>query len=191
MHPAVLTLLLCTLFVAAFGGLAAMRRQGFSRRFLLEGLASTLACGAAAYLLPWVNPVVWLLLVYLAVMRVRLMVDVGNWFTGRAQYARALALLRLAPRLGADAVGRRLARINEGVALLKMGQAEEAFSTLQEALAGTVVQLGAKHLAAGYYNLGLACKRTGRDAQAQACFRDAIHALPTSIYALAARKAME
>jgi tetratricopeptide (TPR) repeat protein len=53
------------------------------------------------------------------------------------------------------------------------------------------VQPGAKYLAAGYYNLGLACRRTGRDAEAIRRFNEAIDALPTSIYAHGARQALK
>jgi tetratricopeptide (TPR) repeat protein len=72
-----------------------------------------------------------------------------------------------------------------------MGQPEEACRTLGEALAEEPVRPGAKYLAAGYYNLGLACRRTGREAEAIRHFNEAIDALPHSIYAHAAQQALK
>jgi tetratricopeptide (TPR) repeat protein len=72
-----------------------------------------------------------------------------------------------------------------------MQDAERAFATLEEALSGEKGRAGAKYLAGGYYNLGLACRRTGREAQAIRRFNEAINAYPDSIYGRAARRALE
>jgi len=47
-------------------------------------------------------------------------------------------------------------------------------------------QIGARHLAASYYNLGLACRRSGREAEAIRRFNEAVDAWPESIYGCAA-----
>ena len=58
-------------------------------------------------------------------------------------------------------------------------------------MAQETVRVGAKYLAAGYYNLGLACRRTKRDAEAIERFNQAIDVWPNSIHALAAQKALK
>jgi len=72
-----------------------------------------------------------------------------------------------------------------------MREPETAYRTLSSALAGEEVRLGAKYLSAGYYNLGLACRRTGREQEAVRRFNEAIDALPHSLYAYAAQQALK
>jgi len=191
MHPSLLILLVGLLYLLGFGALSFMRRQGLSTRFAVEGSIIT-AIGTALVLasVP-VHPILFLLVIYLVTMRVRLLVDLGNWLTSRGRYEQALALYRLALRLGPDGVGRQIALINRGVTQLRMQEPEAARLTLEEALADEKVRPGAKYLAAGYYNLGLACRRTGREAEAIRHFNEAIDALPTSIYAHGARQALK
>jgi hypothetical protein len=52
-------------------------------------------------------------------------------------------------------------------------------------------QFGAKYLAALHYNLGLACQRTRRDAEATRHWEEAIAILPHSLYAQAAARAQQ
>jgi tetratricopeptide (TPR) repeat protein len=124
-------------------------------------------------------------------MRVRLLVDLGNWFASRGQFEQALSIYRFGLQLGSDAVSHRIVLINRGVAELRMQEPEAAYATLNEALAEEDVRPGAKYLAAGYYNLGLACRRTRREAEAIRHFNRAIDTLPTSIYAHGARQALK
>jgi tetratricopeptide (TPR) repeat protein len=191
MHPALLILLVGLLYLLGFGALSFMRRQGLSTRFAIEGLIVTALGALLAFASVPVHPVIFLIVIYLVTMRVRLLVDLGNWFTSRKQYDRALALFRLALQLGPDAVSHQIVLINRGVTQLRMEDPEAAYLTLGEALTEEVVQPGAKYLAAGYYNLGLACRRTGREAEAIRRFNEAIDALPNSIYAHGARQALK
>jgi tetratricopeptide (TPR) repeat protein len=191
MHPALLILLVGLLYLLGFGALSFMRRQGLSTRFAIEGLIVAALGAALAFASVPVHPAVFLIVIYLVTMRVRLLVDLGNWFTSRKQYARALALFRLALQLGPDAVSRQIVLINRGVTQLHMQDPEAAYLTLEEALTEEVVRPGAKYLAAGYYNLGLACRRTGREPEAVRRFNEAIDALPHSIYAQGARQALK
>jgi tetratricopeptide (TPR) repeat protein len=185
-HPSLSLLLIGLLFVLAFGGLSLLRRQGLSMRFAVEGLIVTLVGSALTFFFP-LHPLLFLILLYLITVRVRLLTDLGNWFIGRGRPVRALAVFHFALRLWPDAVSRQIVLINRGVAQLKMGRSEDAYDTLREALTREHARLGAKHLAAGYYNLGLACRRTHRDAEAIRRFNEAIEALPASIYARAAQ----
>jgi len=191
LHPSLLILLIGLLYLLGFGALSFMRRQGLSARFAIEGLIVTLVGAAFTAVSVPVHPVFFLIVVYLATMRVRLLVDLGNWLTSRGRYGQALDLYQFALRLGPDAVSRQITLINRGVAQLRMQEPEAAHRTLTEALADEQVRLGAKYLSAGYYNLGLACRRTGREAEAIRRFNEAIDALPTSIYAHGARQALK
>jgi len=66
-----------------------------------------------------------------------------------------------------------------------------AYATLNEALGNEEFKIGAHYLAAGYYNLGLAARRTNREAEAIRRFNEAIDTLPHSIYGQAARRALQ
>ncbi len=190
MHPAHLILLIGLLYLLGFGALSYMRRQGLSARFAVEGLLITLAAAGLAYSGVSFHPVLFFVVLYLVTMRVRLLVDLGNWLTSKGRYEQALKVFRLALRLGADTVSRQIVLINRGVTQLKMQEPQAALETLRTALAGGQVLAGARYLAAGYYNLGLACRRTGREAEAVGHFNAAIDAWPNSIYAHAATRAL-
>jgi tetratricopeptide (TPR) repeat protein len=191
MHPSLLILLVGVLYILGFGALSFVRRQGLSGRFLIEGLILTVAGVALTLVSIPLHPVLFLAIIYLVTMRVRLLVDLGNLFTNRQQYERALALFRLALRLWPDPIGRQIVLINQGVTQLRMQEPGAAYLTLNEALASEETRQGAKYLAAGYYNLGLACRRTGREAEAIRRFNQAIDTLPSSIYAHGARQALK
>ncbi len=191
MHTSLTILLVGLLYLLGFGALSFMRRQGLSTRFAIEGL-SIVAIGTVLALasVP-IHPILFLIVIYLVTMRVRLLVDLGNWLASRGRYGQALDLGQFALRLGPDAVSRQIVLINRGVIQLHMQESETARLTLEKALANEKVRPAAKYLAAGYYNLGLACQRTGRESEAIRRFNEAIDVLPTSIYAHAARQALK
>jgi tetratricopeptide (TPR) repeat protein len=145
----------------------------------------------ATLVLTPLNPILFLLIIYLVTMRVRLLVDLGNFFSARGRYERALALFDLALRLGPDLASRQIVLINRGVTQLRMGQPEAAYFTLKAILLAEEVKAAARYLAAGYYNMGVACLRTGRKQEASRHFRQAIEILPGSIYAHAAVEALK
>ena len=192
MHPSLRILLVGLLYILGFGALSFMRRQGLSTRFAVEALIITALFAALSYAAAALaNPILFLIILYLVTMRVRLLVDLGNWLTSKGRYEQAFALYRFALRLGPDTVSRQIALINRGVTQLRMQEPEAAYITLKEALADEKMRPGAKYLSAGYYNLGLACRRTGREPEAIHRFNEAIDALPTSIYAHGARQALK
>ncbi len=190
MHPSLLTLLVGFLYILGFNGLSYLRHQGLSGRFIAEGLIIT-GIGAALNLVIPFHPLLFLLALYLLTMRVRLVIDLGNSVAARGQPERALQFYDLALRLGADIFSRRVAEINQGAALLQLGRAEEAYQILRPVVTDPGVRLGAKYQAAACYNLGLAARRTGREAEAVCRFNEAIDALPGSIYAYGARQALK
>ncbi len=190
MHPSLLILLVGFLYILGFNGLSYLRHQCLSARFILEGLLLT-GVGAALALAVPVHPLVFLLLLYLITMRVRILIDLGNSVAGRGQPEQALRFYDLALRLGADPWSRCVAQINRAAALIQTGKPEEAYQILQCIVANPETRLGAKYQAAACYNLGLACRRTGREAEAIQRFNEAIDALPGSVYAHGARQALK
>jgi len=190
MHPSLLISLIGLLFILGFGLLSYLRRQGISNRFVIEGLIITAVFAAISFVLP-INLIIFLIIIYLITMRVRLLVDLGSWLTSKKRFRQALNIYQFALRLWPDAVTRQIVLINQGFTELRMGESEAAFLTLEEALASESLKPGAKYQSAGFYNLGLACRRTGREARAIRHFNEAIDALPNSIYAHAARQALK
>lgn len=175
-------------YLLGFGALSFVRRQGLSARFAIEGLIITAIGTGLRYAGVTLHPLLFLAVLYSITMRVRLLIDIGNWFSARGQCARALALYRLALRVGPDLSSRQIVTINRGVAQLRNGDPESAYLTLREALSDEDGQIGAQHLAASYYNLGLACRRSGREAEAVRRFNEAVDAWPNSVYGQAATK---
>ncbi|MBN2391025.1 MAG: tetratricopeptide repeat protein [Anaerolineae bacterium] len=190
-HPALLILSIGLLYILGFGGLSLLRRQGLSTRFAVESLIVSIVGAVVTLAFPGFPPLVFLVVLYLITMRVRLMVDLANAFLAREQYPRAQALHRLALRLWPDPIGRQIVLINRGVAELRQSALETAYTTLNEALFNEELKIGAHYQAAGYYNLGLAARRTHREAEAIRHFNEAIDTLPHSIYAQAARRALQ
>ena len=190
-HPALLILFVGLLYVIGFGGLSLLRQQGLSIRFAVEGLVITALGTVLVFASVPVHPLLFLVVLYLVTMRVRLLIDFGNWFAGRARYDRALALFRLAGRLWPDRSGEQLVLINRGVTELRMNDPETAYHTLLGVLSDEHTRTGARHVSAALYNLGLASRRTGREAEALRRFNEAVDACPASIYAQAAQRAIE
>ncbi len=191
MHPSLIILLIGIIFVAGFGGLSYLRRQGLSNRFFVEGLALTAVFTLLAVSPLPINPFLFLLILYLVTMRVRLLVDLGNWFTSRGRHEKALATFCFALRLRPDATGRQITLINRGVTQLYMKEPEAAYFTLKGVLIDEEAKPAAKYMAAGYYNLGLASRRIGREGEAVRYFNEAISILPNSIYAYGAAQALK
>jgi tetratricopeptide (TPR) repeat protein len=179
-------------YLLGFGALSHVRGQGLSLRFAVEGLIVTVIGTALRYasLVP-VHPLLFLIVLYLVTMRVRLLIDVGNWLSARGKPETALIFYRLALKVGPDVTSRQIVLINRGVAQLRSRDAEGAYLTLTEALMGEDGQIGAMHWAACYYNLGLACRRTGRGAEAIRRFNEAVDAWPNSIFGRAATRELE
>ncbi|MDY7078852.1 MAG: hypothetical protein SXV54_18215, partial [Chloroflexota bacterium] len=139
MNPSLLILLIGLLYLLGFGALSFMRRQGLSTRFAIEGLIVIAVGIALTFASVPIHPVLFLLIIYLVTMRVRLLVDAGNWLTSKGQYKQALDLYRFALRLGPDGVSHQIALINQGVTQLRMQEPETAYLTLEEALANEKV----------------------------------------------------
>jgi len=179
------------LYIAGFEALFFIRQQGLSAQFAIEGLVITAASAAVAFTVLPINVALFLAALYLLTMRVRLLIDLGNWFTRRHSFQRAFAIYEFALLLYPDPASRRAVLINRGLAELTMQKSEMAYHTFKEALSGGELRRGALYLAASYYNLGIACRRTGRDLEAIQCFNEAKSAMPNSIYAYASERALK
>jgi tetratricopeptide (TPR) repeat protein len=179
------------LYIALFEALFYLRQQGISLQFTLEALLATAVGTAIAFTIYPVNLAIFLAVLYLVTMRGRLLIDLANWFTRRRNYSKACAIFEAALRLFPDPVIQCSVLVNRGNTELAMLQAEAANRTLKEALSGVKLKRGALYQAAGYYNLGIACRRTGRHKEAAKCFLDAKSAMPNSIYAYAAERALK
>ena len=191
-QPLILLFLGC-LYIVLFGGLSLMRREGLSGHFAVEAIALTLVASAlAAMNLFSIHPVLFLILLYLATMRVRLLVDVGNFFAMRGQSDQARWWYSLAERVWPDSTTRMIVRINRGALHLQLGDPDQAICIFREILANAPFgRLGMKYEAAAHYNLGMAYRRKGLDSQAIREFNAAIDAWPASEYARRAVAALE
>ena len=193
MTPPLLLLLVGLSYVLVFGGLTWLRREGFSLRFAIEAVIITLiAAGLAAYTPFQMNGVVLILLLYVITMRVRLLVDLGNYLARRGQRSRAASVYELASRLWPDSAGRLILQINQGVLSLQEGRLDEAIEKLQ----GVVAQansgyLGAKQECAAHYNLAVAYERKGLGAQATLEFNATLDTWPGSEYGRRAAAALQ
>ncbi len=191
-NPYLILPLISLFFVLVFGGLSLVRREGLSNQFALEVLILT----GLVLLLSWglrviINPIFFLIFVYLVSMRARLLVDVANPLSIRGKHQIAESLFRLALRLRPDGVARSIVLINYGVTHQRQGKFKEAIEVLEEVLSakpsGT---LGPKYEAACRYNLGLAYLRAGEERKAVREFNEVIDLMPGSLHAVGARTAL-
>jgi len=191
MNTQLVTPLTGLLFILVFGGLSAVRGQRLSLQFALEGLALTAIATAFIFLagIP-VNPVLFLVVIYLVTMRTRWLVDLGNFLSRRRQHSAGLAAFSLAQRLWPDAVGRMLARIGTGVAHLNAGDPESAIAVMRETLGDMPEGISSRYEAGCRYNLGLAYRRAGREKEANLEFRRVLAADQNSLFATGARAAL-
>jgi tetratricopeptide (TPR) repeat protein len=188
-----LILLIGFLYALLVGGLALLRREGISVRFILESVAVTLLASglAAASGIP-INPVVFLMVLYLVTMRVRLLIDLANLFAKQGRFNPAERLYGLASRLWPDITGNLVLKINQATLLLQENKLEESAALFTEALQqADQGRLGVKYEAAAHYNLGVAYLRSNMDARAAVEFNAAIDTWPMSLYARRAEEALE
>jgi tetratricopeptide (TPR) repeat protein len=192
-NPHLTILLVGFFYILIFGGLSLLRREGLSNRFAFEVLGITaLAFAGAVVTGTAINPILFLVLVYLISMRVRILVDLANLLASRGDYGRAISLLRLAPKLGPDKASLLIVLINQGVVLLRRGDPQEAQKLFLQVLeAAKEGGLGTKHEAACRYNLAVACNRLGQEAEAIRQFNEVAELMPTSIYSREAERAIK
>lgn len=193
MAPHLLIALVGLLYVLFFGVLSLFRREGISLRFAVEAILITaLAVGLSLAGNVPVNPALFVIVLYLITMRVRLLVDVGNFLARRGNHAAAARVYALAHRLWPDDASRLLILLNQGVLALHCNRLGEAIDTFRQVLAATGTgYLGVRTESACHYNLGVAYQRQGLDAQAVLEFNAVLDTWPATEYARYARIALE
>jgi tetratricopeptide (TPR) repeat protein len=192
MDPNLLTLLIALLFILVFGGLPVLKREGLSLQLAVEVFILTaLNIGASLLIGLRLDPVLFLILLYVIVMRCRVLIDLGNLLTSRGHHQAALSVYRLSMQLGPDFPVRLLALISYSAVLVRVGALEEAVRILEEVLEKGGERLQLKHESACHYNLGVAYMRMGKESRAVCEFNEAIDAWPMSPYAQYAQAALD
>jgi tetratricopeptide (TPR) repeat protein len=181
------------LYIVVFGAMGLLRREGLSVRFAIESLIIT----AITYILAvfttiQINPVVFLLLLYIITMRVRILVDLANTFAGRGNSLQAEKIYNLATRMWPDQTNDLIIKVNHAILLLQKNQLDESIALFKDILSqANKGYLGVKYEAAAHYNLGVAYLRKENPYLATAQFNEVIDTWPASLYAQRAQKALE
>ena len=193
MESYLLILLLGFSFSLLFAVMAILRGEGFSMQFTLEGVALTLITAAGDYLTGSdVNPVLFLIFIYVFTKRSRLLVDLANLVSNRGRQRNAISILQTALRLYPDRSARLIIFVNMGIIQLRRENpknAQEIFEMVfEEAKNGG---LGMPHRAASHYNLAVALQKQGKDGMAVRHFRESAEGYPGSPFSKAAQQALE
>jgi tetratricopeptide (TPR) repeat protein len=180
-------------YAVLFGFLSRLKREGISLQFTLEAMVITLLVSGVGFITSSeINPILFLVFVYLVTMRSRLLTDVANLLSGRGRQRDAIAILQVALSLLPDKQTRLIVLTNMGVVQLlrKNPASAEAIlsSVLDEAKEGG---LGIRYDAACHYNLGIALRELGQEAKSVRHFREAAENFPGSAYGKAAQKALK
>ncbi len=179
-------------YTILFGFLGYLKREGISFQFTLEGIAITLLMSGGGFVSGSnINPILFLVFIYLVTMRSRLLADIANLLSGRGRQRDAIAVLQVALSLFPDRQTRLIVLTNMGIVQLlrKNPASAEAIlsSVLDESEQGG---LGIRYRAACEYNLGIASRQLGQDARSVRHFRAAQDAFPGSAYGKAAEQAL-
>jgi tetratricopeptide (TPR) repeat protein len=193
MDSPVILIVIGFLYVLVFGGLSLLRKEGLSMRFAFESVIITLLVAVFSWATgTFVHPAIFLFVLYLATMRVRWLVDLGNLFARRKKFATAERIYSFAERLWPDPGNRAILSVNRGTLRLQQGALDEAILILKQVLQqANLGFLGIRYESAAHYNLGVAYQRKGQDAQSLAEFTTVLDIWPVSEYARAASRALE
>ncbi|TFH37545.1 MAG: tetratricopeptide repeat protein, partial [Anaerolineales bacterium] len=106
-------------YALLFGFLTYLKREGFSFQFTLEAIVITLlVSGVGFFSGSEVNPILFLMFVYLVTMRSRLLTDIANFLSGRGRQRDAVAVLQVALSLFPDKQTRLIVLTNLGIVQL-------------------------------------------------------------------------
>lgn len=194
MDPYLIIITVGVAYIVIFGAFSLLRREGLSTQFAIEVLALTVFVVVGSYITQTtVNPILFLVFIYIISMRSRLLVDLANYLSNRGRQRDAISILQLSLRLYPDHNSRMIILVNMGIVQVRRKNPKSAQALLEEVLqdAEKGSPLGIKYQAACHYNLGLALYQQGKDAQAVLQFNKAIEVFPNSIYSKAAEIALE
>jgi len=194
MNPHLLIISIGIFYILIFGGLSLLRREGLSTQFAIEAFTITAVVEAVAFLTNTpVNPLMFLIFLYLITMRGRLVVDIANALSSRGRQRDAIKLLQWAMRLLPDRTTRLVIQVNMGIVQLRRknpGSAQQLFEdVLKDMEQGG--GLGIKYEAACRYNLGQAYRQQGKEVEAVRQFNETTIIYPNSIYAKSAANILE
>ena len=193
MNPYLVIVILGIFYTLVFGAMALLRRESLSTQFAMEAMGFTAIVVAGSWLLNIaINPILFLVVIYLLTMRVRLLVDIANLLSNRGRQRDAMKLLQFALRLYPDRSARLVTLVNMGIVQLRRKNPESARELFEMVLAESDEGgLGVKYEAACRYNLGLTLQKLGHEAQATHQFNEVTIIFPNSIYSKAADVALE
>ena len=194
MNPHLLILAIGIFYTLIFGALSLLRREGLSAQFAIEGsVITTMVVGIALLTNTVVDPLPFLIFIYLITMRGRLLVDLANALSSRGRQRDAIKLLQWAMRLLPDRSTRMVIQVNMGIVQLRRKNPDSAQELFDEVLKemDAAGGLGIKYEAACRYNLGKALMQQDREVEAVRQFNETSIIYPTSIYARSAERIME
>lgn len=189
MNPHLLILLVGLFYILIFGGLSLLRREGLSTQFAVEAFVITAIVFVIAILVNTaVNPLAFLIFIYLVTMRGRLLVDIANFLSSRGRQRDAINLLQLALRLYPDRSTRLVIQVNMGIVQLRRKNPASAQGLFEKVLREMEEGggLGVKYEAACRYNLGQAYLQQDKEVEAVRQFNETTIIYPNSIYAKSA-----
>ncbi len=192
MSAPLIILLVGFAYVVLLGGLALLRREGLSMRFAVESIILTLLTRLVTALTGWpINPVVFLIVLYLFTMRVRLLVDLGTMLAQQGRTIPAGKIFDTAARLWPDAASALILKVNQATLLLRENKLDESIALFTDVLHQSGQGfLGVKYEAAAHFNLGVAYLRKDLPARATIEFNAVIDTWPASLFARRAQEAL-
>jgi tetratricopeptide (TPR) repeat protein len=181
------------LYIVVFGAMAIFRREGLSTRFAVESLCITAIAIILVLFTPiQINPVIFLLLLYLITMRVRILVDLANTLAGRGNYLQAEKIYNFASHMWPDQTNDLIIKVNHAILLLQKNRLDECITLFNDILSqANKGYLGVKYEAAAHYNLGVAYLRKENRSKAMIEFNAVLDTWPASVYAQRAQKALQ
>jgi tetratricopeptide (TPR) repeat protein len=181
------------LYIVVFGGMALLRREGLSVRFAVESVCITAIAVIFVVLTPvQIHPTVFLLLLYVITLRVRLLVDLANFFARRGNYVQTERIYNLASHLLPDQTSRLIVNVNQATLLLQENKLNESITLFTDVLSqANKGYLGVKYEAATHFNLGVAYQRNNNNSMATVEFNAVLDTWPASLYAQRAQQALE
>ena len=194
MNPHLLILTIGIFYTLIFGALSLLRREGLSTQFAIEtSIITVIVIGIAWLTNMVVDPLPFLIFIYLITMRGRLLVDLANALSSRGRQRDAIKLLQWALGLLPDRSTRLVIQVNMGIVQLRRKNPASARMLFEEVLKEEDEGggLGIKYEAACRYNLGKALMGQGKEPEAVRQFNEVMVIFPSSIYSKAAGMALE
>lgn len=194
MNPYMLILIIGIFYTLIFGALSVLRREGLSLQFAVETSIITALVEAISWITRTVvEPLPFLIFIYLLTMRGRLLVDLASFLSSRGRQRDAITLLQWALRLLPDRSTRMVIQVNMGIVQLRRQNPDSAQELFEEVLKSMEQGggLGIKYEAACRYNLGQALMQQKKEVEAVRQFNETTIIYPNSIYAKAAESILE